>query len=92
MNTKNLVIGIIVAVVLVVGVLFFSMPKTLGGLVHNTTEHFITGLIVGSAEQGGCIKIRNSDNNAWGYMYYNSALGTVTASTSSPFTGACGGQ
>ena len=86
---KYILPGIIVVLALVVAIFIFS-PAQLGS-IRNITDTFINGIVVGSAEEGGCIKIRNSDNDGWGYLYFDGDTGYVTASTSVPFTGACGG-
>lgn len=90
MKKTYIVIGVVAVALLLL--LAFGFTRTpLGGTVHNVAEIFSNGIIIGDATKGGCIKIRNSSGNTWGYMYFDSALGTVTASTSVPFTGACGG-
>ena len=85
-----IVIGVIVVALLLLVIGIARIPR-LGGIVHNVAELFVNGVVVGSNEKAGCIKIRDKNNSQWYYLYLEPTLGTVTASTSVPFTGACGG-
>lgn len=89
MNKNYIIIGIVITLALIVIILTLSQTKM--GSIRNIADTFVNGMVVGSSEGGGCIKMRNSGNTGWMYIYIDSTLGVVTESTSSPFSGACGG-
>ena len=84
MNTKNLVIGVLVVLALVFGVLYYQAQSQLGGAGsgpnHFQTENFLQGLFGGTAGQFG---VRNNGTtfNAGGVeggTVLNIATTTVT--------------
>lgn len=72
-----IIVGVVAVSLLLFGYLAIK-PTYLGGLIHNIAEHFIGGIIIGSAESPACIKVMDTDKGGWSYITYLNGVETVT--------------